>query len=224
MASLWGNDSSGKKIDNSDNAVDKAFDEFDLDLIASMPNAWDVNNNPKSDFGFGKGYNSTFSNQYKDFTTAYNPTYNNFSKNAGSYYNILDSNNGSSSLADMRSYAAGQQMNDWLTKNPGAKLSTDQSKEMFNNFYNSADFKASDPNGGIKGFMNDYGQSIGSGLAFANEAAKLIGTQKAWDFMDTRADAMKEDQGMKRELFRQQKHRNEVLGNYQFKPNNTAVV
>jgi hypothetical protein len=168
-------------------------------------------------------YNSKASKQISSFKNSYMPTYNGMGTDRA-YRNMIDFSNGDSSLADMRSYAAGQQMNDWLTKNPGAKLSTDQSKEMFNNFYNSADFKASDPNGGIKGFMNDYGQSIGSGLAFANEAAKLIGTQKAWDFMDTRADAMKEDQGMKRELFRQQKHRNEVLGNYQFKPNNTAVV
>jgi hypothetical protein len=224
MTSLWDSDFSGKKIDNSNNTLGKTFDNFDLDTIASAPNAWNVNNNINSNFGFGKGYNSTFSNQYKDFITAYSPTYNNFSKDAGSYYNILDSNNGNSSLADMRSYAAGQQMNKWLVDNPGAKLSTDQSKEMFNNYYNNADFKTSDPNGGIKGFMNDYGQSLGLGLGLVNNAAQLYGMNKQWNFMDDKLKMMKEDQGMKRELFNQQNSRNKALGNYQFSPNNTAAV
>jgi hypothetical protein len=138
-------------------------------------------------------------------------------------YNNLFSNGGTTD--DAMGLKISSQMNYKGNNTPGyyenfntAKFNDEFNRYKSNPYYDPQKYTATD------NFMDTYGKPVGLALGFANEAAKLYGMNKQWDFMDDRLKMMKEDQGMKRELFGQQKHRNEVLGNYQFSPNNTAVV
>jgi hypothetical protein len=194
MASLWDNDFSGKKIDNSDSAVDKAYDVFDREKARKSTTDW------LKTKGLAYGDES--------LVNAYSPMFFNGSGITDAE-NLYVSNQFAAKGHDYwKNFQNQDQVMDAFNKKvaqPGMDL--DNLKRT-----------------GTDNFMDTYGKPAGLALSFANEAAKLYGMNKQWDFMDDKLKMMKEDQGMKRELFNQQNSRNKALGNYQFSPNNTAVV